>query len=247
MARRSVCDDTTLPMVWCAHLPAYGQPIPHTLQRRDERAPLLPTTLQPYQRTKARPSKEERPVKISREWAMPCAWTFSIPPIEQLLRQEGAGIGVWADPFSGQSKIASLRNDLNPERQAENCMDALAWLRSMATESVDGVLYDPPYSLSQASEMYASFGAELLGHHPSNMGYWADIKDEIARVTQPGGKVIGCGWNSNGLGLGRGFAMIRILLVAHGGSKNDTIVTVETKLQGLLITDDVPETLPRLS
>lgn len=32
-----------------------------------------------------------------------------------------------------------------------------------------------------------------------------------------------------GLGKNRGFKMTRILLVAHGGSKNDTIVTVEIK------------------
>jgi len=38
------------------------------------------------------------------------------------------------------------------------------------------------------------------------------------------------GWNSMGLGINRGFRMDRILLVPHGGSKNDTIVTVETKL-----------------
>jgi hypothetical protein len=32
-----------------------------------------------------------------------------------------------------------------------------------------------------------------------------------------------------GLGKNRGFEMQRILLVAHGGSKNDTMVTVELK------------------
>jgi len=33
-----------------------------------------------------------------------------------------------------------------------------------------------------------------------------------------------------GIGKNRGFEMTRILLVPHGGSKNDTIVTVETKI-----------------
>jgi len=39
-----------------------------------------------------------------------------------------------------------------------------------------------------------------------------------------------------GLGKNRGFKMARILLVPHGGSKNDTIVTVENKIlaQGVL-------------
>lgn len=39
-----------------------------------------------------------------------------------------------------------------------------------------------------------------------------------------------CGWNSNGLGKGRGFELDELLIVAHGGSKNDTIVTVEEKI-----------------
>jgi len=33
-----------------------------------------------------------------------------------------------------------------------------------------------------------------------------------------------------GIGKNRGFEMVEILLVPHGGSKNDTIVTVERKL-----------------
>ena len=37
------------------------------------------------------------------------------------------------------------------------------------------------------------------------------------------------GWNSNGVGKVRGFEIIEILLIAHGGSHNDTIVTVERK------------------
>ena len=63
----------------------------------------------------------------------------------------------------------------------------------------------------------------------SSMKYWADIKNEIARILKPGGKAICFGWSSMGLGKNRGFEMDRILLVPHGGSKNDTIVTVETK------------------
>ena len=61
------------------------------------------------------------------------------------------------------------------------------------------------------------------------MKYWADCKNEIARIIKPGGKAICFGWNSMGLGKNRGFKMERILLVPYGGSKNDTIVTVEKK------------------
>jgi hypothetical protein len=41
------------------------------------------------------------------------------------------------------------------------------------------------------------------------------------------------GWNSSGIGIKRGFELIEVLLVCHGGSHNDTIVTVERKIKGL--------------
>ena len=71
---------------------------------------------------------------------------------------------------------------------------------------------------------------DKLETKPTSMKYWADCKNEIARILRVGGKVICFGWNSMGLGKNRGFEMQRILLVPHGGSKNDTIVTVEQKL-----------------
>ena len=59
--------------------------------------------------------------------------------------------------------------------------------------------------------------------------YWSQCKNEIARILKPGGKVISFGWSSMGLGKIRNFKMIEVLLVPHGGSRYDTIVTVEIK------------------
>jgi len=108
-------------------------------------------------------------------------------------------------------------------------MDALEFLKTQPDESVDGILYDPPYSFRQASECYKSFGKEQFTATVTSKEYWANIKNEIVRIVKKGGKVIGFGWNSNGLGINRGFTLTRILLVPHGGSMNDTICTVEVK------------------
>lgn len=59
--------------------------------------------------------------------------------------------------------------------------------------------------------------------------FWSNMKDEIARIAAPGCIVVSCGWNSMGMGKNRGFEIIEILLVPHGGAHNDTIVTVEIK------------------
>ena len=110
-------------------------------------------------------------------------------------------------------------------------MDALCFLQTFPDSSVDGVLFDPPYSITQAAQCYRSFGKEKLKLNVTNMAYWASCKNEMARILRIGGKAIIFGWSTNGIGLNRGFAMKKILIIAHGGSKNDTLVTVERKIQ----------------
>jgi hypothetical protein len=52
----------------------------------------------------------------------------------------------------------------------------------------------------------------------------------LANKIKVGGYCISFGWNSNGMGKNRGFEIVEILLVSHGGHHNDTIVTVERKV-----------------
>lgn len=163
---------------------------------------------------------------IERQWAMPNKWTFSIKPIRELLEEEMTG-GIWLDPFAGMLSPATVRNDLNPSSPAEYHMDAMEFLRLFDDSSVDGILYDPPYSPRQVRECYDNISGDIKWDGRTT--FWSDVKDECARVLRDGGKAICCGWNSMGLGKGRGFSMQRILLVPHGGSRNDTICTVETK------------------
>lgn len=156
-------------------------------------------------------------MKIERIWAMSNKWTFDIKPIKELLKNEVIGKW-WLDPFSGKNgkKYAQITNDIE-----QNGFDALNFMQGRKDNEFDGVLYDPPYSITQARK----YGKKEF----SSMKYWAECKNEIARIIKPGGKAICFGWSSMGLGKNRGFEMNRILLVPHGGSKNDTIVTVETK------------------
>ena len=166
-------------------------------------------------------------MKIDRIWAMPNKWTFTIKPIKELLEEEiitGFQVGnAWADPFAGENggEYALWTNDINPKISAKEHLDGLSFLKTFDNNVLNGVLYDPPYSITQAR----NYGKKEF----ASMKYWADCKNEIARIVKPGGKVISFGWNSMGIGKKRGFKMTRILLVPHGGSKNDTICTVEIK------------------
>lgn len=167
-------------------------------------------------------------MKIDRKWAMPNSATFTIKPIREILTRYAVGRD-WIDPFAGYNSPAEWKNDLNPATPTEFHMDALAFLKGFVIEGcMAGALFDPPYSITQATTEYKAFGADLF-LKPSSMGYWAAVKTELARLIKPGGYAICCGWSSMGLGKSRGFAMEEILLIPHGGSKNDTIVTVERK------------------
>ena len=171
-------------------------------------------------------------MKIDRVWAMPNKETFKIKPIAQLLKEEMDGwfLPLWLDPFSGNNSPALVTNDLNPDVMADFHLDALDFLRCR-NEPVDGVLFDPPYSPRQVSECYKSLG-KTVNMETTQSKFWGDLKTEIARVVKVGGKCISFGWNSGDIGKKYGFEITRILLVAHGGWHNDTIITVETKTLG---------------
>ena len=170
-------------------------------------------------------------IKIERKWAMPNRWTFTIKPIVELLEEEVDIVNeIWIDPFAGLHSPAQMRNDIDEEMNAQDNMDALEWLKTkFATGKVDGVLFDPPYSPRQISECYKKLG-RTVNMQTTQSKFWADIKDEIARVVRKEGKVVSFGWNSNGMGKTRGFKIEGILLVAHGGNHNDTICVIERKI-----------------
>lgn len=169
-------------------------------------------------------------ILFERYWAMPNGNTFTIKPIKEFVEVEVNKGGVIIDPFANNCTYGTIRNDLNPEYDTEYHMDALEFLKTLPDNFADLVLYDPPYSITQASQLYHAYGKEKLEVNVANMRYWKLIKDNIARILKINGRVICCGWNTNGLGKNRGFEMTNILDVVHGGSKNDTLVTLEYKI-----------------
>lgn len=169
---------------------------------------------------------------LNRVWAMPNSNTFDIKPIRDVVLKYIKRNTESIDPFANVSKIAKFRNDINPEYGTEYCMDALDFMKIFKEDSVDVALYDPPYSLRQVSECYKNHGYEVT-METTQSSWRSKHMDELARIVKPQGYVLSFGWNTNGVGKTRGFEIVEILLVAHGGSHNDTIVTVEQKSKTL--------------
>lgn len=166
-------------------------------------------------------------ISIERVWAMPNKNTFDIKPIHDLITEEITE-GLWIDPFANRNKLATITNDLSMEFDTDYHMDALDFMKMFDSGSVDGVLYDPPYSPRQVSECYNNVGYNVTWD-TTKASFWGNHKREISRIVKLGGKVITFGWNSGGIGYKYGFEIERILLVPHGGWHNDTICTVEIK------------------
>ena len=164
-------------------------------------------------------------MEIRREWAMPNHNTFSIKPIREWIGEPG---GIAIDPFARGSKIASITNDLNPDFDTDYNMDALDFLRRCDDESVDCVLFDPPYCLRQLKECYDGLGVAMT--HRESQRFFSDLKDEVSRTVKSGGTVLSFGWSTVGMGKSRVFEIVDILLVCHGGIHNDTICVRERKL-----------------
>lgn len=172
-------------------------------------------------------------MKINRVWAMPSHKTFSIRPIQDLIA-EHISAGKWLDPFSRNSPFRDLciTNDLNPLIDSDFHLEALDFLKQFDDESVDGVLFDPPYSPRQIAECYKQVG-RAVHMEDTQSSFYGDRRKEVARIVKPGGKVLCFGWNSGGIGKTNGFELVEVLLVPHGGAHNDTICTVEIKEQRL--------------
>ena len=170
--------------------------------------------------------------KFQRTFAMPSAWTFTIKPIRTLLVEYKAmGLekkGIWVDPFAGKNSPADITNDLNPKMPTDYHLDANVFAKQLEGE-YDGVLFDPPYSYRQVTEHYATMGIKA-NRLDTSSNFYNRVMDNLYKKIKMGGLAISFGWNSNGFGKKRGFEIIDGMLVAHGGHHNDTIVTIERKV-----------------
>ncbi len=147
-------------------------------------------------------------MKIERKWAMPNKRTFEIKPIKELIKKHKNNGDLILDPFPFEYKI-----------------DATDFMKKLEDNVFDLGLLDPPYSPRQLKECYKG-----KGEYDTKSSTWSNWKNLMAKKIKKGGKVISFGWNTGGLGMRRGFKIIEILLVPHGGQHNDTICVVEVKI-----------------
>lgn len=122
---------------------------------------------------------------INRIWAMPSIWTFKVKPIASLIQKYITPN--WADPFAGKYSPADITNDIEGRGNMYQ-LDALEWLKSFPDNSLNGVLFDPPYSVEQCLRKYTPKVKGTAGRAE----YWCACKKEIGRIIKQNGYAISC-------------------------------------------------------
>lgn len=107
----------------------------------------------------------------------------------------------------------------------------LCFLIVIYNKFYDLLIFKAPYSPRQVSECYKELGMKVTMKDTQNAVLNKECKDRICKLVKMNGIVISFGWNSGGVGKTRGFEIIEILLVPHGGVHNDTIVTIEKRIK----------------
>lgn len=171
-------------------------------------------------------------MKFNYHWSMPNKETFKIKPINDYLKNISKNSPsceiISIDPFARRKhEFALITNDINENNNTDFNECASKFLERFEDNSINLILFDPPYSLRQVKECYDSIGKSLT--HFESKKFYSNIRDIISKKIIPGGQVISFGWSSVGMGNKRGFDKEEITLICHGGQHNDTIILREVK------------------
>lgn len=126
---------------------------------------------------------------------------------------------VIVDPFARDCTWGTITNDIDPTTQADYHYDALEFLGMMKTNSVNAVIFDPPFSVRQANEKYEA-GRNVY----TIPGYVKNCMKEIVRILRPGGILVKCGWNSTRHNLQ--LEPVALYVVNTGGNHNDISISI---------------------
>ncbi len=112
-----------------------------------------------------------------------------------------------------------VRNDLNPDRDADLHVDVCEIADHFVPGEFDTVVFDPPFDDHQAEDKYDGLRADGV----------LEAFGEFAKLVRPNGRVITFGWNSWGMSSIDAFEREETILLQRGPCLRDVIVTVDRR------------------
>ncbi|GGL73685.1 hypothetical protein [Halocalculus aciditolerans] len=157
-------------------------------------------------------------------------WTFEYVPARRLVEKNlrGRVLNACAGKTTLNHDGEIIRNDLNPDRDADTHHDVATIAQHFGPQSFDTIVFDPPFDEKQAETKYD-------GLHASDMYAALGQFNELVR---PGGVVLTFGWNSWGMRSFPAFEREETVLLQRGPIHRDVIVTVDRRTSASLANDE---------
>jgi hypothetical protein len=148
-------------------------------------------------------------------------WTFEYSPAREFVenRLSGRVLNACAGREQLEHEGEIVRNDLNPEIDADLHADVSELADHFSRQSFDTIVFDPPYDDLQAADKYDSLRADSV----------LEAFEEFAELVRPNGTVITFGWNSWGMRSVSSFDREETVLFQRGPVKRDVIATVDRR------------------
>lgn len=170
-------------------------------------------------------SLDAHPPQLLYKPCQPNRWTFESTVIREWV--EGWLHGRVLNACAGKTKLnhgfavtGVVRNDIDPERDADTHYDVCDISRHFELGSFDTIVYDPPFSENQAETVYS-------GH---NIQDEARAKREFHQLLRPGGIIIQFGFSSTNMPASLGYVRREVCLFNTLGRSNDWIGTVDQRV-----------------
>ncbi len=151
----------------------------------------------------------------------PNRWTFQSDKIRRWVeaRLQGRVLNACA----GKTKLAHdyeiVRNDLDPERDANTHHDVCEIADHFEGQSFDTIVYDPPFSQNQANRSYEG----------KDVGEDALAKRQFDELLAPGGRVIQFGFSTTCMPMSMEYERAEVAVFNTLGRMNDYLAVVDEK------------------
>lgn len=156
-------------------------------------------------------------------------WTFETPVVRHVV--EDTLSGRILNACAGKTKLSAagdreiVRNDINPERNADYHYDVCEIDDHFDADTFDVGVFDPPFDQGQADELYD-------GMHASDLGR---AREALATLVRPGGRLVELGWNSHSVAAWDGWDREALHIFERGPCLQPVFCAVDRNVQTTLV------------
>ena len=160
-------------------------------------------------------------ITLSYWTVQPNRWTFQSDKMRQWVEQrlQGRVLNACAGKTMLVHDHEIIRNDIDQDRDADLHVDVCNIADELEPESIDTVVYDPPFSQNQANRSYDG----------QQVGDDALAKRQFDEILRPGGRVIQFGFSTTCMPMSMGYEREEVAVWNTLGRMNDYLSVVDKK------------------